>query len=142
MTVYEAHDVVISLLDLMIQTNSEAMQFLDIWAGVSFALVGAAFLAPKRLTWGVTTLLLGLYLAFSGFVLNTFIQSASRIATLVLDANTIAMSNQIDISYLESVSTPDGSFQYWLFIIFFFGLLLGTLGFTIKTCFSNHRKDS
>ena len=65
MTEYEVYELAMSLREYQQSIGEGVLLRIQFWVGVSFAFIAMIFIAPQRLTLGVTAFLLAVYISFS-----------------------------------------------------------------------------
>ena len=142
MTEYEAYDIAINLVRFSHELGESILQQIQFWAGVSYALLAITLIAADKLTTGISTLLLVLYVAFSiDSVANVLLDLQVAKASLS-DANTMLEANSL---FLEAVDEKyshltDNEFKSIRRVAMYYapGLFIGTLGYLV---FSTLRED-
>ena len=142
MTEYEAYDIAINLVRFSHELGESILQQIQFWAGVSYALLAITLIAADKLTIGISTLLLVLYVAFSiDSVANVLLDLQVAKASLS-DANTMLEANSL---FLEAVDEKyshltDNEFKSIRRVAMYYapGLFIGTLGYLV---FSTLRED-
>ena len=143
MTEYEAYDLAVQLLGFVHELGEAIQSRIEFWSGVSYGLIALAYIAPNKLTFGVTSFLLALYTAFTistvqnvGFDMDT--AAAGR-----RDAMQLVENHDLIIEAVTEKARPD---RDWGFAVLRYasslyvpGLFFGAIGYIGITCFRQRK---
>ena len=122
------------------EANHNKIQF---WIGTSYVLLIAAYVAPQRMSIGITTLLLTLYIAFSAFTYTVMNFDGETAHAAVRDALRVAELGNVQVeSVIEKMrgQEDDGlKAREAISSLFGPGLFLGVIGFVCIVAFKNWR---
>lgn len=132
----EAYGVIVDLLGQAHAHGEAIASKLELWIGISSGLIVMAHFAPDRMRISITSLVLFLYVAFTGFVFSNVTEDMEMTLRVVADAELIASQHGLESKLLEYRNQEgQGSGETFAFVIVAIGLFFGTIGYLITTCF-------
>jgi len=141
----DSYDVVVELLSQSHQFGESIADSIELWISVSFAVIGAAYFAPHRLSPLVAAFLIAIYIAFTAHTFASTDADIRASQAAILDAKRIASERDIQMEVLDlrgSGNPADTQGSPLASRIFVLGLFLGVLGFVSVTCYQTYRKGS
>ena len=137
----EAHALIVEYLALAHGYGEAMWGRLDLWIGISSGLIVMSYFAPDRLTKPLTSLILGLYVAMTGFIFLNSSSDLGMAARVLQDALALAETQGISSEALIFKTTTTGidTLTTIALAIFFMGMFIGTVGYVISMCLRNYK---
>ena len=143
MTEYEAFDVSIQLLGFNHELGEAINSRIEFWSGVSFGLIALAYIAPEKLSWGISILLLVIYSLFSISLFQDIAFDMETVFAITRDTLSILESNSLSFETARQKVSPwlddDFTLSRAVSNLYLPGLFFGTIGYLGVTTYRQRR---
>ncbi len=135
------------ILDLLSQSHNYGESIagkIELWIGTSFGLIIMAYFAPDRLKPGIAALVVGIYTAFTAWLLSNIGADVELSQAALSDAKVLAETYQINSQVLDYRLTEGGRGSGVAAAVFLVGLFtatVGYVGFTVRETLKRGRQD-
>ena len=128
-----AYELVLDLLSQSHAYGESIADKIELWVGTSFGLIVMAYFAPDRLKLGIATLVIGIYVAFTSWVLSNIGADVDLSQAALSDAKDLAKTYQIGSQVLDYRLTEGGTGSGVSAAVFVVGLFTATVGYVVYT---------